>query len=92
MNEDRVRQIVRQFPENGLKQILSSAGNVRDLLGLARASVLPRLDFAAMQVDPTTWHVTAEYRHVSSGPGADALPLRTFRQGPANGPPRAEYS
>jgi len=57
--------MVRQFPENGLKQVLTRAANVRDLLTLARAAVLPRLDFRALRVDPTTY-VTAEYRHVSS--------------------------
>jgi len=35
--EERVREIVRQFPENGLKQVLSSEGNVRDLLALLKA-------------------------------------------------------
>jgi hypothetical protein len=65
MNEERVRQIVRNFPENGLKQVLTTAENVRDLLALAESKVLPRLDFSAMQVDPTTY-VTAEYRHVTS--------------------------
>ncbi len=65
MSEERSRQIVRNFPENGLKRVLSSPGNVRDLLTLARAEMLPRLDFTAMQIDPTTY-VTAEYRHVTS--------------------------
>jgi hypothetical protein len=65
MSEERVRQIIRQFPENGLKQLLTTAGNVRDLLALAGAAMLPRMDFSALQVDPTTY-VTAEYRHVSS--------------------------
>jgi hypothetical protein len=63
--EERVRQIVRHFQENGLKQLLTSAGNVRELLALAQAKVLPRLEFVGMTVEPTTF-VTAEYRHVSS--------------------------
>jgi hypothetical protein len=62
---ERVRQIIRQFPENGLKQVLTSPENVSDLLALANAAVLPRIDFAGMEVDATTF-VTAEYRHVSS--------------------------
>ena len=65
MNEERVRQIVRQFLENGLKQVLTNAGNVRELLVVGKASMLPRLDFAHLTVDPTTY-VTADYRHVSS--------------------------
>jgi hypothetical protein len=65
MSEERARQIIRQFPENGLKQVLTNPANVRELLALARAKMLPRLDFAGMQVDQTTY-VTAEYRHVTS--------------------------
>jgi hypothetical protein len=65
MNEERVRQIVRQFPENGMKQVLSSPANLRDLLALAKATLVSRIDFRGMQIDPTTY-VTAEYRHVSS--------------------------
>ncbi|HYT92646.1 MAG TPA: Rpn family recombination-promoting nuclease/putative transposase [Gemmataceae bacterium] len=65
MNEERVRQIVRQFQENALKQVLTSPGNLRELLMVAKAAVLPRLEFAGMTVEPTTF-VTAEYRHVSS--------------------------
>jgi hypothetical protein len=36
LNEARVWQIVWQFPENGLKQVLTTGGNVRDLLTPAR--------------------------------------------------------
>jgi hypothetical protein len=79
MNEQRVREIVRQFPENGLKQVLINPGNVRDLLTLAKATMLPRLDLGDMQVDPTTY-VTAEYRHVSSDLVL-TLPLLPSRKG-----------
>ncbi len=65
MSEERLRQIIRQFPENGLKQVLNSPGNVRELLALAKAEMLPRIDFEGMQVEQTTY-VTAEYRHVTS--------------------------
>ncbi len=65
MPEERAREIIRQFPENGLKQVLTRSANTRDLLNLARTTLLPRLDFRGLQVDPTTY-VTAEYRHVSS--------------------------
>src|ERR1700730_2086676 len=79
MNEARVRQLVRQFPGNGLKLVLTTAANVRDLLTLARTAVLPRLDFRALQVDPTTY-VTTEYRHVSTDLVL-TLPLRPAGQG-----------
>jgi hypothetical protein len=65
MNRERVLEIVRQFPENGLKQVLTSPGNVRELLTVGKAAVLPRLGFADMKVEATTF-VTAEYRHVTS--------------------------
>ncbi len=48
MNEERVRQIVRQFPENGLKQVLCSPGNVRDLLHLTKVAMLSRIDLEGM--------------------------------------------
>ncbi len=65
MSEERVRAIGRQFAENGLKLTLTNASNVRELLTLVQARMLPRLDFRGLQVDPTTY-VTSEYRHVSS--------------------------
>ncbi len=65
MSEERAREIIRQFPENGLKAVLCSPANVRELLSLARARMLPRIDFSGMQVEQTTY-VTAEYRHVTS--------------------------
>jgi hypothetical protein len=54
MNEERVGQIVRNFPENGLKQVLTTSANVRDLLTLAKASMLPRLDRTVMKVQELT--------------------------------------
>jgi hypothetical protein len=44
MPEDRAREIIRQFPENGLKQVLTRAANTRDLLTLTQTRLLPRLD------------------------------------------------
>ena len=79
MSKERVLRLVRQFPENGLKQVLSRAANMRDLLSLARATMLPRLDFSGLRVDPTTY-VTAEYRHVSSDLVL-TLPLRSAGRG-----------
>jgi hypothetical protein len=79
LSEERARQIIRLFPENGLKQVLTSPGNVRELLSLGKAAMLPRIDFAGMQVDPTTY-VTAEYRHVSSDLVL-SVPLRSVAGG-----------
>src|SRR5438128_2631319 len=40
MRISRLRQIVRQFPENGLKLLLETPANVRELLALADESVV----------------------------------------------------
>jgi hypothetical protein len=79
MSEERVRQIVRHFHENGLKQILTTGGTLAELLHLKPLPVIDRLDFAHVQVDPTTF-VTAEYRHVSSDLILNVA-RRPFRQG-----------
>ena len=55
MTEPRVREIVRQFRENGLKLLLHHPANARDLLALTGTCLLDRIDFARMTVDPTTY-------------------------------------
>ena len=66
MNEERAAcKSSGSSPKNGLKQVFGSAGNLRDLLTLAKAKMLPRLGFEGMQIEPTTY-ITAEYRHVCS--------------------------
>ena len=65
MTVDRVREMARQFPENGMKLRLQQPDNVHELLRLAQAPLLDRIDFAQMVVDPTTY-VSADFRHVSS--------------------------
>jgi hypothetical protein len=64
-DEDRIREIVRQFPENGMKRLLTSPGNVRDLLVLAGSALVERIVFDRLEVDPTSY-VAADYRHVVS--------------------------
>ena len=44
MVESRVLQIVRQFWENAVKLLLENPKNVRDLLALAGADVVKRID------------------------------------------------
>jgi Putative transposase, YhgA-like len=62
---ERVREIIRQFPENGLKQVLTTPATLNELLTLAQTPMLSRIELSGMTVDPTTY-VTAEFRHVSS--------------------------
>jgi hypothetical protein len=65
MTESRVLEIVRHFRENGLKLLLQHHDNARDLLALAGTSLLDRIDFARMSVDPTSY-VASDYRHLAS--------------------------
>ncbi len=68
---------VRHFRENGLKFVLEQGGNVRDLLALAGAPHLDRLDFGRMKVERTTF-VAADYRHLTSDLVV-TIPLRRGR-------------
>ena len=65
MTRERIIEMARQFPENGMKLLLQQPDNTRELLALAQAPLLDRIDFDHMVVDPTTY-VSADFRHVSS--------------------------
>jgi hypothetical protein len=65
MPRPRVQEIVRHFRENGLKLLLHRPANTRDLLLLAGAPHLDRLDFARMRIDPTSY-IASDYRHLAS--------------------------
>src|SRR5258708_3377951 len=65
MTEARVLEIIRHFRENGLKLLLQHPGNARDLLALSGTSLLDRIDFARMTVDPTSY-IASDYRHLAS--------------------------
>lgn len=49
MRKSRLRQMVRQFPQNGIKMLLESPENVRELLQLASTDVLDMLDLQKMK-------------------------------------------
>jgi hypothetical protein len=76
MTEARVLEIIRHFRENGLKLLLQHPGNARDLLALSGTSLLDRIDFAHMTVDPTTY-IASDYRHLTS----DLVLQAPFRSG-----------
>ena len=61
----RVKAIIRQFPENGLKLLLQHPANVRDLLGLSGTPVRELIDFERMRVTPTS----AAAAGARTGPG-----------------------
>jgi hypothetical protein len=57
--------VIRHFRENGLKLLLHSAANVRDLLGLRDPARAARIDFERLTIDATSY-VAADYRHLCS--------------------------
>jgi translation elongation factor EF-Ts len=65
MVESRVLQIVRQFWENAIKLLLENPQNVRELLALAGADVVKRIDLRRVELVRTTF-VERDYRHMES--------------------------
>jgi len=60
-----VEQIVRQFPENGLKHLLQNPRNIRDLLTLGARDFVDLMDTDQMRLVSTTF-VKRDYRHIES--------------------------
>jgi predicted transposase YdaD len=58
-------ELVRQFPENGMKLMLQDPANVRDLLALLDADWMNLVDFSRLRLVPTTF-VERDFRHVES--------------------------
>jgi hypothetical protein len=79
MDRQRLRRLVRHFPEHGLKVLLENPGNVRNLLQLLAVRAVPRFDFTQMQVEPAQF-VQRDYRHLESDVVLRA-PLRVGRRG-----------
>jgi hypothetical protein len=65
MNKSRVLDIIRHFRENGLKVLLQQPGNLRDLVTLTGTPLREGMEFARLEVDPTTY-VASDYRHLAS--------------------------
>jgi hypothetical protein len=61
----KLEEIVRHFPENGMKLLLENPLNVRDLLALAAADILELIDLRQLALVRTTF-VKRDYRHVES--------------------------
>ena len=65
MSSARIRKIVRQFKENGLKLLLENPQNVRDLLLLTGVDLVALIDFEHLTRDATTF-VRRDYRHLEA--------------------------
>jgi hypothetical protein len=57
--------MVRQFRENAVKLLLENPKNLRDLLAVAEADVVQKIDFKRVRLVPTAF-VERDYRHVES--------------------------
>src|SRR4051794_6402904 len=64
MTEAVLRELVRNFPENGPKLLLENPANVRDLLMLLHEPKVHAIDFEAMTVERTHF-VQPDYAHVA---------------------------
>jgi predicted transposase YdaD len=71
----RIRELVRHFPENGMKLMLENPKNVRDLLLLTGAKMVGLIDYDRMKQVQTTF-VERDYRHVES----DVVLIAPLRQ------------
>ena len=65
MRRARLKEIARQFPENGVKLLLENSSNVRDLLNLTGTNLVDLIDFDHLTRIPTTF-VERDYRQVES--------------------------
>jgi hypothetical protein len=77
MAKARIRQIIRQFQENGLKLLLEDPRNAEDLLRLTDSDLVARLDCDRLELVRTTF-VQRDYRHVEADLVLRA-PLRSRR-------------
>ncbi len=65
MSRARIKALVRQFAQNGIKLLLENPRNVRELLAIAQVKVLDLIDFERMSLVPTSF-VQRDYRHVEA--------------------------
>lgn len=78
MSTSRLRRIVRQFPENGLKLLLETPANVRELLQLTGTAFVELIDFERLTRSRTTF-VSRDFRHAEADVVLQA-PIRTTRR------------
>jgi hypothetical protein len=65
LSRRRIRELVRQFKENGMKLMLEHPANVRDLLRLLHVRWLEEIDFDHLVQIKTTF-IRRDYRHLES--------------------------
>jgi hypothetical protein len=76
MSRARIKRIVREFSQNGVKLLLEDPANVRELLAIPDLPLLDQIDFARMSRVRTTF-VLRDFRHVE----ADVVLRAPLRRG-----------
>ena len=85
MKKSRIRELVRNFPQNGMKLLLETPANVRDLMRMASPQFARLIDFNRMKAEPTHF-VARDFRHLE----ADIVLRAPLRSQPRS--PRDESS
>ncbi len=78
MRQPRIREIVRNFPENGLKLLLEDPSNLRDVLMLDQYAHVGQLDFDHVKLDRTTY-IQPDFRRIRAGTAAFRAAFRQHR-------------
>src|SRR5260221_8156304 len=65
MDKARVLELVRNFPQNGMKLLLETPANVRELLTLVAPTFAEVIDFDRMTPQPTDF-IARDFRHVEA--------------------------
>jgi hypothetical protein len=65
VNKARIREIVRNFPQNGMKLLLETPANVRDVINLVAPQFVDLIDFNRMKAQPADF-IARDFRHLEA--------------------------
>jgi Putative transposase, YhgA-like len=65
VNRARIREIVRNFPQNGMKLLLETPANVRDVLNIVAPQFVDLIDFNRMMAQPADF-IARDFRHLEA--------------------------
>ncbi len=80
MSTPRIQELVRNFPQNGYKILLTEPGNLQDLLRMTGTPLVSGMGFDRLRVEKTTY-VAEDFRHLES----DVVVTVPFRPAQAGG-------